>query len=116
MFNDMVSRKAIYIYKLPLLLLVKYIFHDHCSIIGMHRTRVQTGKPGFGHSRYLNARLSYSYTLVHIRRQSEPGMTKPEFPGMTETGEVRSRCMPTRYLTLKNCQYISLRLFFVRYI
>jgi hypothetical protein len=43
----------------------------------MHRTRVQTGKPGFGHSRYLNARLSYSYTLVHIRHQSEPGMTEP---------------------------------------
>ncbi len=64
--------------------------------LGMHRTRTQTGNLGFGHSRYLNARLSYSYTLVHIRHQSEPGLTESELPGNDRTQEVRSGACLTR--------------------
>ena len=36
--------------------------------------------PGFGHSRYLNAELSYLYTLAHVRHHSEPRTTEPELP------------------------------------
>jgi hypothetical protein len=58
----------------------------------MHRTRVQTGKPGFG---------PFEIRCTPAISQSK-SMTEPciSLPGMTEprehrTREVRARCMPT---------------------
>jgi hypothetical protein len=51
------------------------------AIPGFGRSRIRPF-PGSGHSRYLNAELSYWYTLVHIRHQSELRMTEPELPGI----------------------------------
>ncbi len=64
--------------------------------LGMHRTWSVPGNPGFGHYRYLNAELSYSDTLAHVRHQSELGIHQCQLTGTQSPVLNWHWCIPYR--------------------